>query len=324
MENTQISTINKSLDATIAQFERIKELAIYLSTSDAFTQGFELKNEKGEVLRDENGRPRINVADVAICLMTGHEVGLDIGGSLLYGKKLNQSTYMSIIKGRSMGIDLATSIEKIVTITGKSGNPVTYTMVDLISAKLIEAGVEYLPFIKNYAPFYIYTNARTKEELELDKICDEQDDLKDEYYLVYGGNQKKEDIDAAEAAGKTLVTRVQHGYYSKAKFVRKFPDNHILTHIQRFSTLDAERAELLPIYGIDPTNNLPVIVSKGKDNWIKATPQMMANRVISIAGRIICADQLKGVYTREEVISAGLVSEKDAPIVEDIEAQVIK
>jgi hypothetical protein len=43
---------------------------------------------------------------------------------------------------------------------------------------------------------------------------------------------------------------------------------------------------------------------------------MMTNRVISIAGRIIAADFLHGVYTRDEVVSAGIVNEKDAPIVD--------
>ena len=105
-------------------------------------------------------------------------------------------------------------------------------------------------------------------------------------------------LPAAKEAGKIIVTRERHGYYSKAKFVRRFSDSdRTLTIYQRFSTVDAERAGLLPTW--DDKGNL---LQKGKNNWITNTPQMMNNRVISIAGRIIGADLINGVYTREEVV----------------------
>lgn len=315
MENNQISVVDRSLDATIIRFEKIKKVAEYFATSEAFTKGFENRDKDGNVILDENGKPKINIADVTLCLIAGNELGLDIAGSIMYGKKLNHLTYMSVIKGRSMGIDLATSIEKIITIQGKNGSTSTYTMVNIITAKLNSNNVVFLPFIKNYAPFYIYSDV-TGAELELDKILDEQDDLKSEYFLVHAGLIKT-DVEKAKTDGKILVTRVQHGYYTKAKFVRTYPDNHIVIHYQRFSSLDAERAELLPLW-----NDKLQKIQDGKDNWIKNTPQMMLNRVISIGGRIIGDDLLQGVYTREEIISAGIVDEKDAPVI-DTNAEII-
>jgi hypothetical protein len=317
MSDTQISIINKDFDATIQAFEKIKGVANYLATSETFVSDFIMKKADGTNEIDETtGKPKINVADVAICLMTGHELGLDIGGSLLYGRKLNRATYMSVMKGRSLGIDLATAIEKVITITTKTGNTVSYTMVDIISSKLLENGVEFLPFIKNYAPFYIYKNP-AGEELELDKILDKDtDELLPEYFLVHAG-LVKDDVDKAKAEGKQLVTRIRHGYYTKGKFVRKYPDGHVQVHYQRFSTLDAERQELLPTF-----DEKGILIQGGKDNWIKSTPQMLANRVISIAGRIICADKLHGIYTREEIVSAGLVKESEAPVVDTV-AEVV-
>ena len=321
--NNKVSVITNDLDATIHAFEKIKEVATYLATSEAFTKGFEIRDKDGNVIIDENtGKPKINIADVALCLMTGHELGLNMGGSLLYGKKLNQSTYMSIMKGKGLGVDIATAIEKIITIPSKNGNTVSYTMVDIISAKLMQNQITFLPFIKNYAPYYIYRDA-DRNELELDKILDKDtDNLLDKYEVVNLSDTPdniKIKVKEIKDAGKIVITKEQHGYYTKAKFTRKYPDGNIVVHYQRFSTLDAERAGLLPTYGSDANDkNKIVLLSPGKDNWINNTPQMLANRVISIGGRIIGADLLNGIYTREEVVSAGIVSENDAPIVDAV------
>jgi len=317
--NNEISVIKRDLDSTIKDFERVKEVAVYVATSEVFSKGFESKNADGTTKIDETtGKPLINVADVALCIMTGLELGLNLAGSLLYGKKLNQATYMSVMKGKSLGIDIATAIEKVVSIPTKNGY-VSYTMVDIISAKLMQAQIEFLPFLRNYAPFYIYRDA-DNNELDLDKILDENDDLKSEYVVVdttAKPDDIKKQVSDIKASGKIVVTKERHGYFTKAKFVRKYPDGRTVTHFQRFSTLDAERAELLPTYDAKGT-----VIQNGKDNWIHGTPQMMANRTISIGGRIIAADLLNGVYTREEVVNSGLIKEADAPIVDTV-AEVI-
>jgi len=313
----EISTVNVALDVTIQAFERIKEVATYLATSDTFTKGFEVKDKDGKEIIDEaTGKPKINVADIAICLMAGNELGISITGSLLLGKKLNQATYLSILRGKGIGVDPATSMEKIISIPTKNGLT-SYTMVDIISAKLLQGGVNFLPFIKNYAPFYIYNNAVTKEELELDAVLDENDDLKPNVYVITAASTP-EDVKNAKAENKLLVTKERHGYYSKAKFTRVFSDGRILTHYQRFSSVDAERAGLLPWSIPDPNKAGSFIeMSKGKDNWISNTPQMMNNRVISIGGRIIGADLINGLYTEDEIKDANL-----APII-DTKAEIV-
>lgn len=312
MEKNEISVISSNFDATINAFEKIKQVAEYLATSDAFVDGFKMKDKDGKDIIDENtGRPKVNVADVAICLMAGHEIGLNISGSLLYGRKLNQATYIAIMKGRSLGLDVATSIEKIVSIPTKNGY-VSYTMVDIISAKLIQGGVQFLPFIKNYAPFYIYYNAITKEEVELDKIMDEQDELLDTCFLV-DSSATSEKVKEVKEKGLLLLTRTRHGYYSKVKMTRTFSDGSSQTIYQRFSTLDAERAGLLPTF-----NDKGEMLTSGKSNWITNTPQMINNRCLTIPGRIIGADLLNGIYTREEIIDAGVVKENEAPVIDTV------
>jgi hypothetical protein len=322
--NNEISVVSKDFNKIIEDFEKLKEVAVYLANSETFVKDFEVKDSSGKPIIDElTNKPKINTTDVALCLMAGYELGLNISGSLLYGKKLNQATYMAVMKGRGLGLDVATAIEKVVSIPTQNGY-VSYTMVDIISAKLIQNGVEFLPFIKNYAPFYIYKGVNN-EELDLDVILDENDNLKDDYALIdltLGADKVKELVEAAKLANKIRVTRERHGYYSKAKFVRKFPNGNVLTHYQRFSSLDAERAGLLPTYVYDEKSKTYVEATKGKNNWISNTPQMMNNRVISIGGRIIGADLINGVYTREEVVSSGLVKENEAPII-DTTAEVI-
>lgn len=314
----EVSVIgSKDLDETIKAFEKIKSLAEYLSNSDAFMEGFKLKDKDGkDIIDEETKRPKVNMADITICLLAGHEMQLNIAGSLLYGKKLNQATYMAAMKGRSIGVDVATAIEKIISIPTKNGY-VSYTMVDIISAKLLQGGVSFLPFIKNYAPFYIY-HTPSGEELELDKVLDENDDLRPEYSIITISNDindVKAQLETCKTNNKIPIIKERHGYYSKAKFVRKFPDGRELIHHQRFSTVDAERAGLLPVPVLD-TNGKIIDYTKGKDNWNSNTPQMMNNRVISIGGRIIGADLINGIYTREELIDSGIIDEKDAPIIE--------
>jgi len=297
----ELAKFNPSFNEAIDGFEKMKSLAEYLAHSDTFVQGFEVKDKLGKAEIDEStGKPKINVTDIALCLMAGYELNLSITGSLLLGKKLNQATYMAITKGKALGLDVATAMEKVVSIPTQNGL-VTYTMVDIISGKLIQGGVCFLPFIKNYAPFYVYYNAVTKEELDLDKVLDEDDNLSENYFLI-DSSSTADSVKIEKEKGKIAITRTRHGYYSKAKFVRTFSDGRTLTHYQRFSTLDAERAGLLPTYDAKG-----VELTKGKSNWITNTPQMMNNRLISIGGRIIGADLINGIYTQEEVMSAGII-----------------
>lgn len=313
--NNEIAIKTSDLSTTIATFEKIKELAEYLAKSSTFTSGYELKGKDGKVLIDEEtGLAKVNTTDIAISLLAGHELGIDIAGSLLLGKKLNTNTYLAITKGREIGIGLSTALEKIVSIPTKNG-PVTYTMVDIISAKLIQNQIEFLPFVRNYAPFYMYYDFKSKEELDLDRILDENDDLKPEYFLV-DANATADQAKEAVSSGKKMVIRSRNGYFTKAKFVRKYPNGGTVIHYQRFSTLDAQRAGLLPTY-----DEKGVLISNGKDNWIANTPQMMANRVISVGGRIIGADLLHGIYTKDELIDANIITKDDKVI--DAQVEVI-
>lgn len=309
MDNNQILKRdgNSTMSTTIAQFEEIQKVAMYISESDTFTSGYELKDKDGKVLYDEvTGRKKINVADIAISLLAGKELGLDIAGSIILGKKLNHATYLAALKGRELGIDIATAIEKIAVIPTKNGN-VSYTMVDIISAKLNKAGIEYLPFIKNYAPYYTYKDLK-QNELDLDTILDKEDNLKEEYSAITinattSANDLNLALDKIEKAGKIAVIKERNGYYSKAEFVRTYPNGKVVKLIQRFSTIDAQRAGLLPVY-----NAKGEIIQEGKSNWMSNTPQMINNRVISIAGRIIGADLINGLYTYDEVADAGLIN----------------
>lgn len=284
---------NNAFNSTIAAFEELKKVAEYLANSETFSKDFQSKDKDGNIIRDETGKPVVNSADIAFCLMAGREMGFDMTGSLMLGKKLNPQTYLSVLKGRGMGIDAATSMEKIVSIPTKNGL-VSYTMVDIISAKLIQGGIKFLPFIKNYAPFYTYINAFTKEELDLDIILDDNDDLKPEYFALTS-TTKVEDIKRLQEENKIIVTKIRHGFYTKIIFNRTMSDGSKLKHVQRFSTVDAERSGYLPLY-----DDKGAIIQSGKPVWINATPQMMGNRCLSIGGRIIGADLINGIYTKEE------------------------
>lgn len=293
-----LDTNQRRFNEAIAAFEKVKELAAYLAKSNTFTKGFEKKNEKGEIEKDEQGNPIIVEADIAICLMAGRDLGLDPAGSLLLGTKLNQKTYLAILKGRALGLDPTTAMEKIVSIPTKGGL-ISYTMVDVITAKLIQGGVTFLPFIKNYAPNFVYVSPLTNEELDLDKVLDENDELKPFYKVVdVTAKNAVEEIKKGQDEGKTIISRTRAGYYTKAIFIRKYRDGRTITHIQRFSTLDAQRAGYLPVYDAQGKKITDARTPGGP--WETNTPQMLANRVITIGGRIIGADLIHGIYSEDE------------------------
>ena len=298
--NNQVVRINDAdarFDANILAFEKVKSLVDYLSKSDTFSKGFEERDKGGNIIYDDDTKkPKINSADMAIALMVGHNLGLDLASSLVIGSKLNQRTYLAILKGRELGFDIATSMEKIYSIPTKNGI-ISYTGVDIISAKLLQGGINFLPLVKSYAPFYTYYNFLTKEELDLDQILDDNDNLKPEYF-VYTPNVTPNDVLAKKVSeGIRVVQRIRNGYYSKVMMTRSFKDGRSLKISKRFSTVDAQRAGLLPTY--DDKGNL---IDGGKDNWNSNTPQMLDNRVITIAGRIIGADLIQGLYSKEEAL----------------------
>lgn len=290
-DNSQLVPYSTAMDQNIATFLKIKELAEFVAQSDTFTKGFEQKDAKGNVLLDEaTGKAKINVADIAIALMVGNRCGLNLAESVILGSKLNTNTYLAVLRGRELGIGIATSMEKIYTIPTKNGL-ISYTGVDIIMSKLLQGGVN-ITFIKQNAPFYIYYSAQG-EELDLDVILNEDDSLKDNYFVVH----PKTDAEVLRkelAAGKTAVTKVLKGRYSKVTMTRQI-GNTVLKFSKRFSTFDAQQAGLLELR--DANNN---VIVAGKDNWNKAYPQMLDNRVVTICGRLIGADLIQGLYSEEE------------------------
>jgi hypothetical protein len=286
----------KDFNATIQQFEKIKEVAEYLATSDAFTTGFEQKKDGKSILDETTGKPKINVTDVAVCLMVGNELGLDLGGSLVLGKKLNRNTYLSILKGRELGVGVATSMEKIYSIETKNGNTISYTGVDIISAKLNQGGVEFTPFIKDYAPVYEYSlMGVTPIVLSSDEVEDIEGNIDLKKFFIYRNTSTPAEITAAKSSGKLIISRKEIGKITTIKFVRTFKNGNVRTHIQSYTTMQAQVAGLLPTkWAQDGT---PI---GGKDNWITNPSGMLANRTITKGGRIIGADLINGIYSEDE------------------------
>jgi hypothetical protein len=287
---------NSAFSQMIAQFEQLKELANYFAQSEAFAKEFEMKDADGKPILNEDGTPKRNVADIVIALMAGRELGLDVTGSLLLGKKLNSKTYMAVYRGRGIGIDAATSMEKIYSIPTKNGT-VSYTGVDIISARLIKGGVEFMPFIRDYAPLYQYyvvgeNNAKTA--IPLSAVEDPEGNVYSKYFIVSADKTKKE-VEDARLSSKILLIAQEIGKITTIRFKRKINGKEQVLVVS-YDTQKAKTAGLLPIY--DDKGNL---LQAGKDNWIAHEPTMLRNRTISIGGRIIGADLINGLYTEDEV-----------------------
>lgn len=306
------------LSQTVKAFEELRKIAEYLATSETFTKGFETKDKDGKVITDpETGKPIINSADIAVCLMAGRELGLDITGSLMLGKKLSTNTYLSIKKGQELGLGIATCLEKMYTIDTKRG-PISYTSSDIIAMKLHQAGITYLPFIKDYAPYYEYSvikgvGADNKAILEVvprEEVLDDNDDVKSEFFVITPIT-KAEDLKTAKDAGKIMLQRREISRYTFAKFHHKDINGVEQITPVRYSLIDAQVAGLYPTKWDAEGNAL-----NGKDNWAKNPVVMLRHRIIVIGGRLTGSTALNGIYSIDE--AREIANDDNIPYAEEV------
>lgn len=290
----------------IRDFKQIQEFALAIVDSDT-----------ANVFK-KPGAEKADVADVIGAISIGLEIGIPPMSAISLGKTLNAKSYLSVLKGKSMGIDPITSIAKIHNIETGNGS-VLYTSVDLISKAILDSGTT-MKIIRDYEPTPMYYDLASNAYLGHHwKIFDRNNIIKPLYFLWKEGVDKN-DVKKAIDEGKIIIRQSkQFTYVTTIHFVRKAKG---IDEEFSYSTQEAIDAELLNgFHSWKLTQNgdkqTPFWV-KGKLNWNNNTPQMLRNRCISIPGRIIVADILQGIYTEDEVVDMGerLEEVQEAQIVE--------
>jgi len=222
------------------------------------------------------------VEDVMFAMAVGLEIGLPPVTSIMLGKKLNQSTIFSVLKGKSMGIDPITAIENIHIIPTKNGD-ISVTGVHIITAQLAKAGVTF-DILEDATPLYKYMDAnRNVYDVDIVKSNPEL------FYIAKTDADEKGKI-------KVALSGVPATKRTSIKFRRKLFTGEFNEIIIRYTLQEATDAGLYN--GVHSIKGIDV---KGKDNWNENPATMLRNRVLSIGGRIIASDYLKGTYEFSEI-----------------------
>ena len=120
----------------IRDFKQIQEFALAIVDSDT-----------ANVFK-KPGAEKADVADVIGAISIGLEIGIPPMSAISLGKTLNAKSYLSVLKGKAMGLDPITSISKVHIIPTNNGD-VIYTSVDIINKMYLDTNTR-LKFIRDY------------------------------------------------------------------------------------------------------------------------------------------------------------------------------
>lgn len=281
-------------------FDKIRDVAIAISKSELAKPFM------------KPGQTEADPADIIGAISIGLEIGIPPMAAVSLGKTLNAKSYLSVLKGKSMGIDPITSITKIHNISTKNGD-ILYTSVDIISKMFLDTGTR-VKFLRDYeaTPKYFTMNddATISYVGHKWKIYNEDGTVKPGFFIFEKDIHKATDVNEAKKQGLLVVFRGSGiTYVTSIHFVR--PDKNI-DEVFHYSTQEATDAGLFRGYHSYMVTQkgdkfVPMFI-EGKLNWNDNTPQMLRNRCISIPGRIFVADKLQGIYTEDEARDMGDVN----------------
>jgi len=244
-----------------------------------------------------DGKETIDTMDIVSNIAIGYEVGFQPMTALTFGKRLNQNTLISILKGRAMGIDPITAMDKIGIIPKKKGDGVSIAVdVSIINKCLADALVK-IEILEDYQPVYnYYKNGKVDDKIDEEEVL--IDGVVSDKFFIIKSSTTKEEVASAKTDNKILLTRSEYTKRTKIRFSREITKTVITIS---YTLQLATNAELFR--GTVEANVVTgAYVTEGKDNWNKYPDVMLRNRTLSIGGRIIAGDKLQGVYEYESEV----------------------
>lgn len=275
------------------QLEELDKFAEFIVNSDTFGKSFD-KVVKTQVEGKEVIETVRNKHDVIACIILGAELGIDRMASIMLGKSLDANAYRKIEKGRSLGLDVISSLQNISIIPTGNGD-IIHTGVHVIAKVLLDAGIT-LTFLEDFSTKWGYFTADGRP-LDEDIIFDTRMKLLDKFFLVTNANSKEEVAEAVQNK-KVIITRRELTKVTTGFAKRKGEKDGLKIS---YTLQQATDAGLYRGYDseLKEADGTPVYY-KGKSNWNSHPATMLRNRVIALIGRIIAADRLQGMYLNEE------------------------
>ena len=276
-ENTDVARFKEQLEIAKQYVEVIK--------NSNYGKLFEVRVPDENGLKDTEGnftqtKVVIRDEDIISCILLGRELGLSDMVSVTFGKTLDRTAYFKVMKGKSLGLDPITSLQRIFAYE-KDGQMIIGTDSSAISSVTIKAGITF-EIITDFKRKLYYRDAKTKAFLGYDF---------DESWVVANRGIGATKLQEALTSGKYAVLE-DFTFYSESIFHRKgFND-----HKESYSLLEATEAGLYKGLKFDGTEE------KGKFAWNANPKRILTTRLIAIGQSRLGSDILNGVYTNEEIL----------------------
>lgn len=309
LKRKEISTIEKNelLKTSYSELDKINDLEKLVdklehsTLASQFKENIYDKDEDGNII-ESTKRLVFNKADMILCLGIGIELGMTPYVALSYGKQLNLSAVKKIEKGKSLGLDYATSLSKIY-IWGEGTKEILYTGIEVVNSVLVRLGISK-EIIQNGKVGVTYCRILAtdkKEPFDLN-IHAPIPNAK-----TFNIEQLATIINAASEKGKIAVEKDLSPTFTAEVKLSRF--NKILNKIDTISIpYSSQEAIDAGLYrGI---NSLGEVV-KGKDNWNNHLATHLIKMSIMIGARLIAPEVLGGMYIPEElsIVKANMIND---------------
>lgn len=322
-DNNKLSTRNSSSLSTpnILSVDVLKSLTnlanSIASPNSPFAENFLMKTKDGKPILDDNGLHKVDTNAIVGAMVLGNELGISPMASLMLGRKLNANSYYSILRGRELGIDSITSINKIYVIPNSNGDTIALS-VDIITAKMIEAGV-VITYLRDNLPVPTYKDINGRYIGHKYQIYNDDNTLKDGFFVYVKDKTSKDELQGAMQDGKIIVYQSGITNVSTVKLDRQSTNTSVTITYSLQEAIDASLYNGFHSYLVG--DDAKPLMVKGKANWNNHPATHLRHRPLSIGGRIIAADVLKGNYSIEEAMAMYKVDSVDE--LQDISDNVV-
>lgn len=304
-KNDLIKHQPESITAFELRLKEAERVAKYIVDSDTFGDNFSKTVEV--IVAGETQLAKVkNPNDVVACILLGQSLGLDPMEAITMGKQINASSYLQIMKGKALGLDLTSSLQNINILPGKGGSLNYYTNISVVQKAVLDTGT-YWEVIEDFKPVDRVFEAKTGAFL-----ADDYDDK--EHFLVTKGITA-DTINKEKANGKVGVT-IKKDRRTTILFTRTTKAG-TQTSKGTFTLSEATDAELYRGHkiGYDDKGEQATFYIAGKDNWNNRPRQMLYKQAFMIGARPICADKLQGIIEESELTNVEVI-DTNAEIIE--------
>jgi hypothetical protein len=235
----------------------------------------------------------VNKSDIVANIIMGQELGLAPLNAIALGKRLNIDTYLCVLKGKTLGIDWITSMDKIWLVKTSQGSSIA-VHTDIICKVMLDNGLKW-EIIENFVPVYGYYH---EGRLMNDDECLENGNLKSKFVIIYPTTTVN-DIKTIKESNKVPITKKEITKRTTIKFTRVDKD---MVKIDSMTLQDAiDEGSYNGYHSTLKDENGKPLYMEGKAAWNNYAQVRIEGRLLARNGRKLIADKLGTIYDINEI-----------------------